>query len=47
MGNDPAREEPAQDPFDHRAQGTMLPGKAGGPDSQQFLEVLFDQPEEW
>jgi hypothetical protein len=42
-----ALEELAQDPFHHRPQGPMLPDEAGGPDSQQLLEVLLDQPEEW
>ena len=43
MGNDSAREEPAQHPLDHRPQRAMLPDEAGGPDSQQLLEVLLDQ----
>jgi hypothetical protein len=34
-------EELAQDPFDRRSQGPILPDEAGEPDSQQLLEVLL------
>ncbi|HEX9186397.1 MAG TPA: hypothetical protein VGB87_04955 [Vicinamibacteria bacterium] len=47
MLEEAALEELAQDPFHHRPQGPMLPDEAGGPDLQQLLEVLLDQPEEW
>jgi hypothetical protein len=37
-----ALHELAQDPFHHRPPGPMLADEAGGPYSQQLIEVLLD-----
>jgi hypothetical protein len=41
-----ALEELAEDPPNRRARGPMLPDEAGGPASQQLLEVLLREPAE-
>jgi hypothetical protein len=35
-----------QHPLDHRPQWAMLPGEAGGPDSQQLVETLLYHTEQ-
>jgi len=40
-----ASQEAAQDPLDDRAQGAMAGTEPIRPDTQQLLEVRFDQTE--
>ena len=46
MFDEATAHETAQHPLDHRAKRPMLSGEACGPDSQQLVDVLLDEPVE-